>query len=75
MEHTHPPPPLEKEKKSNKFIDLLNNFSLLQFSEDFQIMLFHYDGRTTEWDEFEWSRRAIHVSVKKQTKWLDRIMF
>jgi len=32
-------------------------------------MLFHYDGRTTEWDEFEWSRRAIHVSAGKQTKW------
>jgi len=32
-------------------------------------MLFHYDGRTTEWDEFEWSKRAIHVSVRKQTKW------
>lgn len=38
-------------------------------------MLFHYDGRTTEWDEFEWSKRAIHVSVKRQTKWLDNMMF
>ncbi|KAH0984661.1 hypothetical protein GBA52_011838 [Prunus armeniaca] len=33
------------------------------------ILLFHYDGRTSEWDEFEWSRRAIHVSIQKQTKW------
>ncbi|XP_039041855.1 uncharacterized protein LOC120180623 [Hibiscus syriacus] len=40
-----------------------------KFSEDFQIMLFHYDGRTTEWDQYEWSKNAIHVSVKKQTKW------
>ncbi|KAK1290089.1 hypothetical protein QJS10_CPB18g00637 [Acorus calamus] len=40
-----------------------------KFSENFTIMLFHYDGRTTEWDEFEWSKRAIHVSAKKQTKW------
>ncbi|KAL6506400.1 hypothetical protein OROGR_024581 [Orobanche gracilis] len=40
-----------------------------KFSEDFQIMLFHYDGRTTEWDQFEWSQRAIHISVRKQTKW------
>ncbi|KAK2982585.1 hypothetical protein RJ640_009238, partial [Escallonia rubra] len=39
------------------------------FSEDFQIMLFHYDGRTSEWDEFEWSKRAVHVSIRKQTKW------
>ncbi|CAO2041905.1 unnamed protein product [Urochloa humidicola] len=40
-----------------------------KFSDNFTFMLFHYDGRTTEWDEFEWSRRAIHVSVGKQTKW------
>lgn len=40
-----------------------------KFSEDFTILLFHYDGRTTEWDQYEWSERAIHVSVKKQTKW------
>lgn len=40
-----------------------------KFSENFTILLFHYDGRTTEWDEFEWSKRAIHVSVPKQTKW------
>ncbi|KAE9610321.1 hypothetical protein Lal_00006495 [Lupinus albus] len=40
-----------------------------KFSENFTILLFHYDGRTTEWDEFEWSRKAIHVSAHKQTKW------
>lgn len=40
-----------------------------KFSDDFTILLFHYDGKTTEWDEFEWSKRAIHVSVRKQTKW------
>ncbi|XP_019176468.1 PREDICTED: uncharacterized protein LOC109171848 [Ipomoea nil] len=40
-----------------------------KFSENFTILLFHYDGRTTEWNEFEWSKRAIHVSVPKQTKW------
>ncbi|XWS30416.1 hypothetical protein CRYUN_Cryun24cG0115800 [Craigia yunnanensis] len=40
-----------------------------KFSENFTIVLFHYDGLTTEWDEFEWSKRAIHVSVRKQTKW------
>ncbi|ONI00745.1 hypothetical protein PRUPE_6G103700 [Prunus persica] len=39
------------------------------FSENFAILLFHYDGRTSEWDEFEWSKRAIHVSVKRQAKW------
>ncbi|OAY84448.1 hypothetical protein ACMD2_03869 [Ananas comosus] len=40
-----------------------------KFSENFTILLFHYDGRISEWDEFEWSKRAIHVGVKKQTKW------
>ncbi|KAL3819288.1 hypothetical protein ACJIZ3_005193 [Penstemon smallii] len=40
-----------------------------KFSENFTILLFHYDGRTTEWDDFEWSKRAIHVSARKQTKW------
>ncbi|KAK1267550.1 hypothetical protein QJS04_geneDACA015329 [Acorus gramineus] len=40
-----------------------------KFSENFQILLFHYDGRTSEWDQFDWSKRAIHVSIKKQTKW------
>ncbi|KAJ9559022.1 hypothetical protein OSB04_013636 [Centaurea solstitialis] len=43
--------------------------SVKKFSEDFQILLFHYDGRTTEWDRYEWSKQAIHVSVKGQTKW------
>ncbi|PPS10937.1 hypothetical protein GOBAR_AA09741 [Gossypium barbadense] len=40
-----------------------------KFSEDFQIVLFHYDGKTTEWDQFEWSKKAIHVTASKQTKW------
>jgi hypothetical protein len=41
----------------------------VQFSDNFAILLFHYDGRVSEWEEFEWSKRAIHVSVSKQTKW------
>ncbi|KAL5990621.1 hypothetical protein ACLOJK_011524 [Asimina triloba] len=40
-----------------------------KFSENFTIVLFHYDGRVSEWDEFEWSKRAIHFSARKQTKW------
>ncbi|XP_071692766.1 uncharacterized protein [Rutidosis leptorrhynchoides] len=40
-----------------------------KFSENFTILLFHYDGKTTEWDEFEWSKHAIHITVSKQTKW------
>ncbi|KAJ0436913.1 hypothetical protein HanRHA438_Chr16g0743461 [Helianthus annuus] len=40
-----------------------------KFSNNFTILLFHYDGQTNEWNEFEWSKRAIHISVPKQTKW------
>ncbi|XP_010557340.1 PREDICTED: uncharacterized protein LOC104826374 [Tarenaya hassleriana] len=40
-----------------------------KFSDDFQILLFHYDGRTTEWDQLEWSKNAIHISARRQTKW------
>lgn len=40
-----------------------------QLSDDFTIILFHYDGRASDWEQFEWSNRAIHVSIKKQTKW------
>ncbi|KAM7509186.1 hypothetical protein LguiA_019639 [Lonicera macranthoides] len=40
-----------------------------KLSDNFIILLFHYDGRTSEWNEFEWSKRAIHISALKQTKW------
>ncbi|KAK1360262.1 hypothetical protein POM88_044736 [Heracleum sosnowskyi] len=40
-----------------------------KFSENFSIVLFHYDGRASAWEHFEWPRRAIHISSEKQTKW------
>ncbi|XP_020209308.1 uncharacterized protein LOC109794256, partial [Cajanus cajan] len=43
--------------------------SLILYYDDFAILLFHYDGQTSEWDQFEWSRNAIHISARKQTKW------
>jgi len=70
--------PSEDLKKKPKYLvtftvglDQRNNIdaAVKKFSEDFQILLFHYDGRTSEWDQFEWSQRAIHISVRKQTKW------
>ncbi|CAN6181635.1 unnamed protein product [Urochloa humidicola] len=47
------------------------NATIHKFSgEEFDVMLFHYDGRTNEWDgEFAWSKDAIHVSARKQSKW------
>lgn len=38
-------------------------------SDDFVIMLFHYDGIVDEWKDLEWSSRAIHLSAIRQTKW------
>ncbi|GMI96991.1 hypothetical protein like AT2G28310 [Hibiscus trionum] len=70
--------PSEDLKKKPKYlltftvgIDQMANIDkcVKKFSEDFQIVLFHYDGRTTEWDQLEWSKNAIHVSARKQTKW------
>ncbi|KAK8695962.1 hypothetical protein V6N13_001103 [Hibiscus sabdariffa] len=70
--------PNEDLKKKPKYlvtftvgIDQMDNIDkcVKKFSEDFQIVLFHYDGRTTEWDQLEWSKNAIHVSARKQTKW------
>ncbi|KAJ3683314.1 hypothetical protein LUZ60_013541 [Juncus effusus] len=45
------------------------NAAVQKFSENFTILLFHYDGRVNEWDEFDWSKRAIHISTRTQTKW------
>ncbi|KAK8683601.1 hypothetical protein V6N13_039655 [Hibiscus sabdariffa] len=70
--------PSEDLKKKPKYlatftvgIDQMKNINkcVKKFSEDFQILLFHYDGRTTEWDRLEWSKNAIHISARKQTKW------
>ncbi|XP_043718661.1 uncharacterized protein LOC122666682 [Telopea speciosissima] len=38
-------------------------------SNDFVVMLFHYDGMVDEWSDQDWSHRAIHVSAINQTKW------
>lgn len=43
--------------------------NIKKFSGNFTVLLFHYDGRVSEWDEFEWSKQAIHMSARKQTKW------
>ncbi|GJM97385.1 hypothetical protein PR202_ga14308 [Eleusine coracana subsp. coracana] len=46
------------------------NATVHKFSENFDVVLFHYDGQTTEWDEeFEWSKKALHISARKQSKW------
>ncbi|GMP36797.1 hypothetical protein CsSME_00008805 [Camellia sinensis var. sinensis] len=46
-------------------LDQRNNIdaAVKKCSEDFQIMLFHYDSWRSEWDQFEWSKRANHVNL------------
>nr|GFA36531.1 hypothetical protein CTI12_AA346980 [Tanacetum cinerariifolium] len=36
---------------------------------EFDLYLRRLYGKPSEWNEFEWSNRATHVSVLKQTKW------
>ncbi|KAK2983823.1 hypothetical protein RJ640_008499, partial [Escallonia rubra] len=48
--------------------DIINSI-VTKFSANFSIVLFHYDGRASDWEQFEWSQRAIHISTRKQTKW------
>ncbi|KAF9669703.1 hypothetical protein SADUNF_Sadunf14G0134800 [Salix dunnii] len=38
-------------------------------SNDFVLILFHYDGIIDEWRDMEWHHRAIHISAMNQTKW------
>ncbi|KAI3466665.1 hypothetical protein Pfo_023328 [Paulownia fortunei] len=38
-------------------------------SENFTIILFHYDGNLDGWWDLEWSREAIHIVAHNQTKW------
>ncbi|KAL2621248.1 hypothetical protein R1flu_001453 [Riccia fluitans] len=40
-----------------------------KFPQDCTIVLFHYDGIVDEWNDLEWSKTAIHINVRKQTKW------
>ncbi|CAH2079382.1 unnamed protein product [Thlaspi arvense] len=47
----------------------VNNIVKKFSSSEFVVMLFHYDGAVDEWNEFEWSETAIHISVVNQTKW------
>ncbi|CAA3025845.1 uncharacterized protein LOC111368747 [Olea europaea subsp. europaea] len=38
-------------------------------SENFTIILFHYDGNVNGWWNLEWSKDAIHIVAHNQTKW------
>ncbi|CAA0837156.1 Protein of unknown function (DUF707 [Striga hermonthica] len=38
-------------------------------SENFTIVLFHYDGNLTGWSDLNWSSEAVHIVAHNQTKW------
>ncbi|XP_010278336.1 PREDICTED: uncharacterized protein LOC104612579 isoform X2 [Nelumbo nucifera] len=38
-------------------------------SENFTVVLFHYDGNVDGWLDLEWSNNAIHIVAQNQTKW------
>ncbi|KAL8506982.1 hypothetical protein ACS0TY_017750 [Phlomoides rotata] len=38
-------------------------------SENFTIILFHYDGNLDGWSDLDWSREAVHIVAHNQTKW------
>lgn len=49
--------------------ELVNKIVKKFLEHDFVVMLFHYDGVVDEWNDLDWSSRAIHVSAMNQTKW------
>ncbi|CAI9783831.1 unnamed protein product [Fraxinus pennsylvanica] len=38
-------------------------------SENFTVILFHYDCNVNGWRDLEWSKEAIHIVAHNQTKW------
>ncbi|XP_039137884.1 uncharacterized protein LOC120275303 isoform X2 [Dioscorea cayenensis subsp. rotundata] len=52
-------------KQKKNVDDIVNKF----FSENFTVILFHYDGNVNDWHDFEWSDSAIHIVANHQTKW------
>ncbi|MCO5594934.1 hypothetical protein L7F22_048969 [Adiantum nelumboides] len=45
------------------------NAAISKFSKNWTVVLFHYDGRASEWAQYEWAQHVIHISAKKQSKW------
>ncbi|KAI5078243.1 hypothetical protein GOP47_0005914 [Adiantum capillus-veneris] len=45
------------------------NAAISKFSKNWTVVLFHYDGRASEWAHYEWAQNVIHISARKQSKW------
>lgn len=53
-------------KQKENVNNVVNKFTT---SNDFVVMLFHYDGIVDQWRDLKWCDHAIHVSAVNQTKW------
>ncbi|KAI3889756.1 hypothetical protein MKW92_034280 [Papaver armeniacum] len=52
--------------KQKENVDMLvKKFLLVNCS----ILLFHYDGKVNEWNDLDWSSKAVHILAHNQTKW------
>ncbi|KAI3697961.1 hypothetical protein L6452_31068 [Arctium lappa] len=38
-------------------------------TENFTVILFHYDGKVDGWRDLEWNNKVIHIVALNQTKW------
>lgn len=38
-------------------------------TENFTIILFHYDANVDGWWDLDWTKKAIHIVARNQTKW------
>ncbi|XP_024983467.1 uncharacterized protein LOC112519523 isoform X1 [Cynara cardunculus var. scolymus] len=38
-------------------------------TENFTVILFHYDGKVDGWRDLEWNNKVIHIVAQNQTKW------
>ncbi|KAI9085338.1 hypothetical protein K1719_032715 [Acacia pycnantha] len=67
--HSKPPSNLLAMAVGIKQKEMVNEIIEKFPSEEFVVMLFHYDGIVDGWRDFSWSDNAIHVSAMNQTKW------
>lgn len=67
--HKNPPKSLLAIAVGIKQKEVVDQIVKKFFSNDFILMLFHYDGNVDEWRDLPWSDKALHISAINQTKW------
>ncbi|KAJ9566459.1 hypothetical protein OSB04_002425 [Centaurea solstitialis] len=59
--------PVGLKQKRNVNTIVQKHFQFL--TENFTVILFHYDGKVDGWRDLEWSNKVIHIVAQNQTKW------